>query len=190
MPRRTAYDRLDDKQLVELCNSGDSAEATRAFEAIYLRHKQFVIRVARRFVPDSDAALDVLQETFSYILRKFPPGGDGLQLTAKLTTLLYPVARNTAISLMRKSTRFDGADEADPDSLPSTATDQGSDIGGLVGCLSADRREVVMMRFVDDMSLQDIATALSIPLGTVKSRLHLALRDLRANPDTKKFFEP
>ena len=44
--------------------------------------------------------------------------------------------------------------------------------------------------FVDGLSLEEIATALSIPLGTVKSRLHNALNTLRADPRIQKFFEP
>ena len=59
-----------------------------------------------RYVGDHDLALDVLQETFSYLLRKFPPTGDGLTLRARLTTLLYPVAKNSAISQLRKQHRF------------------------------------------------------------------------------------
>ena len=47
-----------------------------------------------------------------------------------------------------------------------------------------------MLRVVDDLSLQEIADVLEIPLGTVKSRLHLAIRQLRNAPGTKKFFDP
>lgn len=44
------------------------------------------------------------------------------------------------------------------------------------------------MRFVDDMALAEIATALKIPLGTVKSRLHHGLKALRANPRCRQYF--
>jgi RNA polymerase sigma-70 factor (ECF subfamily) len=44
------------------------------------------------------------------------------------------------------------------------------------------------MRFVNDMSLQEIAAALNIPLGTVKSRLHNSLRTLRSDRRTKDYF--
>ena len=49
----------------------------------------------------------------------------------------------------------------------------------LVAGLPDGQREVVLLRFVDDMTLKEIAAALEIPLGTVKSRLHLALEALR-----------
>ena len=56
--------------------------------------------------------------------------------------------------------------------------------------LPETHREVVLMRFVDGLSLDEIATALDIPLGTVKSRLHNALNALRADPRVRKYFEP
>ena len=52
------------------------------------------------------------------------------------------------------------------------------------------RAEVLTLRFVDDLSLAEVAEALGIPLGTVKSRLHLALKELREDPQIKHLFEP
>ena len=69
-----------------------------------------MLRVALRFAPDIDTALDVLQDTFVQLLRRFPPTGDGITLTAKLTTLLYPIAKNSAISAARRAGRFPIAD--------------------------------------------------------------------------------
>ena len=89
-------DRRSDEELVEVCNVGDAHEAARAFEALYRRHRDFVLRVARRFTRDRELALDALQETFAYLLNKFPPAGAGLTLTARLPTLLYPAAKNAA----------------------------------------------------------------------------------------------
>lgn len=190
MRRADTMDRQSDEELVRLCNVGSADEAEAAFGSLYRRHKNFVLRVALRYVPDNDSALDVVQETFSYLLRKFPPGGAGLALTARLTTLLYPVAKNNAISLQRKASR-DGNADRDPDELPSAAdnSNEDRDVHSLLAGLPADRRELVTLRFVDDMSLNDIAAALDLPLGTVKSRLHAAIADLRKLPQVKEFFE-
>jgi DNA-directed RNA polymerase specialized sigma24 family protein len=46
-----------------------------------------------------------------------------------------------------------------------------------------------MLRFVDGLSLAEVAGAMDIPLGTVKSRLHNALQTLRADARTKDFFQ-
>jgi len=182
-------DRGSDKDLVAICNHGDEREAARAFEALYRRHKDYVLRIALRYVDDNDAALDALQETFAYVLKKFPPAGEGLTLTARFTSFLYPVAKNCAISLTRKSQRFPAADVR-PDDLPAARAPEGSDVSGAIRDLPDERREVIMLRFVDDLSLKEIADVLKIPLGTVKSRLHLAIKQLRNAPGTKKFFDP
>lgn len=177
---------VSDHDLVEICNHGSVAEAERAFGTLYERHKVFVIRVALRYVRHNDMALDVLQETFTYLLGKFPPTGDGLTLTSQLTTLLYPVAKNNAITLKRKADRFPSDTDRQPDDLPAMHTVESRDIGGLLSGLSEARREVIRLRFIDDMSLQEIAETLQIPVGTVKSRLHLAIKQLRESPGIKK----
>lgn len=177
---------VSDKTLLEVCNNGSAAEAERAFTTLYKRHKHFVLRVAMRYVRDHNMALDVLQETFCYLLRKLPPAGDGLDLTSQLTTLLYPVAKNSAISMLRKSNRFPSDADRKPDDLRAPVAQDGGDIGSLLAALSHERREVIQLRFVDDLSLQEIAEALQIPLGTVKSRLHLAIKQLRNSPEIEK----
>ncbi len=190
-----ALDRRSDRELVELCNRGDRDEAVQAFETLYRRHREYVTRVALRFGADRDAAVDVLQETFLYLLKKFPPTGEGLVLTAQLRSLLYPVAKNLTLSLQRQRARLDDSEEFDPDRLPAPDTADPLErdparLSSALARLSPERREVLLLRFVDDMSLQDIADTLSIPLGTVKSRLHLAVRELRDSPEIKEFGEP
>jgi RNA polymerase sigma-70 factor (ECF subfamily) len=59
-----------------------------------------------------------------------------------------------------------------------------------VARLTEGQREVLLMRFVDDMALEDIAVALDLPLGTMKSRLHHALAKLRENPQLRTYFLP
>lgn len=186
MARPGKTDQRSDQELVRLCNTGDAAEAARAFEVLYRRHKDYVVRVALRFVRDRDTALDVLQETFGYLLRKFPPTGEGLALTAQLTTFLYPVAKNSALTLVRKAERFPAAGDVEPDDLAQREVADSGDIASLLGALSGERREVILLRFVDGMSLEEIAAALEIPVGTVKSRLHLAIKQLRESPEIRQ----
>jgi len=183
-------DRRSDEELVDVCNVGDAESAAAAFEALYRRHRDFVLRVARRFTGDRDLALDALQDTFAYLLRKFPPAGDGLHLTAKLETLLYPVAKNSAITARRKAARLSGPGDAELDELPAAPEADGDSLDAALARLSPDRREVLTLRFVDDLSLAEIAAVLQVPLGTVKSRLHLAIKDLREDPRTKDLFDP
>ena len=183
-------DRRSDEELVAVCNVGDAYEAARAFEALYRRHRDFVLRVARRFTRDRELALDALQETFTYLLNKFPPAGEGLTLSARLQTLLYPAAKNAAITAMRKARRAAGAGDAELDDFPAEAPPDTEPIDAALVALSPERREVLTLRFVDDLSLAEIAVALDVPIGTVKSRLHLALKELREDSRIKDLFDP
>ena len=63
-----------------------------------------------------------------------------------------------------------------------------SELSAVLAILPDQQREVLLMRFVDDMSLQEIAAALDIPLGTVKSRLHNSLQILRSDRRTQDYF--
>jgi RNA polymerase sigma-70 factor (ECF subfamily) len=55
--------------------------------------------------------------------------------------------------------------------------------------LSLDRRQVMLLRFVDDLTIDEIAAAMAIPAGTVKSRLHHAIAALRQDPRIRKYFD-
>ena len=55
--------------------------------------------------------------------------------------------------------------------------------------LPTEQHETLLMRFVDDMTLQEIADALNVPLGTAKSRLRHALKTLRENERTRLYFD-
>jgi RNA polymerase sigma-70 factor (ECF subfamily) len=186
-------DRPSDNELVEACNHADADAATRAFEALYRRHRNYVLRVAMRHVRDAELAADVLQETFTYLLGLFPPTGKGLVLTARMTTYLYPVAKNFAISAARKHRRFPISEDVVLDDLPGApparSEVESDDLDRALARVGADRREILTLRFVDDLSLEEIAQALEIPLGTVKSRLHLAIKALREDPKIKDLFD-
>ena len=172
-----------DLELIDAANNGD----VRAFEALYRRYRDWVVSLAYRFCGHRDDALDVMQETFSYLLRKF----HGFILTAAMKTFLYPAVRNLAIAAARKRRRalFDDAILDDLPAPAETPAASREDLDVVFRSLSAEHREVVLMRFVDDMSLEAIATALCIPLGTVKSRLHHALARLREDKRTRDYFQ-
>ena len=172
-----------DEQLVKAANDGDAS----AFEALYYRHRDWVVSHAWRLTHHHEDALDVLQETFAYFFGKFP----GFRLSAQLRTFLYPAVRNFSIARLRKRRPDRELDRAEPE-LPSVPPDEGAvtrlDIDTLLTSLNEGDREVVSLRFLDGLSLKEIAQALEIPLGTVKSRLHNALRALRDDPRTREHF--
>lgn len=171
-----------DTELIDAFNRGDAV----AFDALYARYRDWVVAVAHRFTGNGEDALDVLQETFSYLLRK----RSHLYLSARMTTFLYPVVKHLALAARRKRGRYRSDDEAlealAADSNPTP--DSTSELIAAVRALSEPQREVLLLRFVDGLSLQEIAETLSIPLGTVKSRLNHAVAALRASPVTRRYF--
>lgn len=159
-----------DEELVAAAARGDG----RAFEALYYRHRDWVMGVAVRFAGERELALDVVQETFAYLHAKLPR----LKLTARLTTFLYPVAKHTALAMRRKRRGVAGPVVEDV-GLPAPAEGALGAYGALhaaVRALPEAQREVLLMRFVSGMEMAEIAAALELPVGTVKSRLHYALR--------------
>jgi RNA polymerase sigma-70 factor (ECF subfamily) len=171
-----------DEALIQGINRGDPS----ASEALYRRYSGWVYRLAWRFTGDRDLALDVLQETFAYLLAKSPR----LSLTSRMTTFLYPAVKNLAIAARRKQRRYASNEEVIL-SLPAREPQPGSSRAELAAALSAlseAQREVLLMRFVEDMEIREIAAALRIPEGTVNSRLHYALQALRTDERTRRYF--
>lgn len=179
------FEQFDDVALVARVNQGDEA----AFAVLYHRHKGWVAGLAYRWTGDREAALDVLQETFLYFVKKFP----GFQLTAKLQTFLYPAVRNLSIAARRKAGRYQSvnADEhkMEEEIAPTPVAGEDEQIQSALALLPEAQREVLLLRFVDGLDLAEIAGAMEIPLGTVKSRMHNALETLRQDSRTKKLFE-
>lgn len=183
MPPSAESDPRTDEQLVVAAQAGNSS----AFEVLYRRYRDWVIALAHRWSGNPDDALDVLQETFIYLLGKLP----GLHLSARMTTFLYPVVKHLAQAARRKRGRF-ASDEAALSAAgrPETNPFARTDLLEALAALPETQRETVLMRFVDDMELHEIAEALAIPVGTVKSRLHHALTMLRDDPRTRRYFNP
>ena len=173
-----------DEKLIKRINRGE----LEAFETLYHRYRDWVYALAYRFTRNHDLAQDVVQETFTHLLKKFP----GFRLTARMTTFLYPTVKFTALGMLRQRQRHAGAD-CDPDEIPvpapQTTDGSRSDLAAAMAVLPDAHRETVLMRFVDGFTLDEIAAALNIPAGTVKSRLNKALKTLRENPKIKQYFD-
>ena len=182
---KTDLDARSDLELVAAINAGDES----AFEVLYFRYRDWVTSLAYRFTGDESAALDVLQETFLYVLKKVP----GLHLTATFKTFIYPAVRNLSIAARDKAHRYQATEAqiAHVENTAATETRPGAqdDLASVLAALSEEHREVLLLRFVYGLDLVEVAEAINIPLGTVKSRLHNALALLRNSPKTRKFFE-
>lgn len=165
-----------DVLLVEAIRRGDR----QAFEKIYDRHSGWVLALAMRFLGDRDDALDVLSDTFEYLASRVGT----LTLTTSLRGFLYPVVRHRAIDKVRSRRAHVDVDELALVEASTAPEWMKPDLRRALAALPGTQREAVLMRFGDGLSLKEIAEALAVPEGTVKSRLHHALLSLR------RFFEP
>jgi RNA polymerase sigma-70 factor (ECF subfamily) len=132
---------------------------------------------------ETSDADDALQETLWLIVRRL----GALRDTALVRAWAYRIATREAMHLLRRARRHDSAEltEADAVAVEERATEPShlgvdADVLSHLDSLPAKAQVVVRLRFVEDLSQQEIAEALEIPLGTVKSRLAYGLERLRA----------
>jgi RNA polymerase sigma-70 factor (ECF subfamily) len=153
-----------------------------AFEEIVRLWEQPLFYYLRRLAPSEADAWELLQDTWLKLFRSLKSLRDPHTLPA----FLYTTARNTAISHLR-SRSFDDHEpcpEAPLDEQSAndiSAFDDAEQIHHALDQLPLLQREALTLYFLQDLSLQEMADVLDVPLGTVKSRLHyakLAIRNL------------
>ncbi|MEI6210796.1 MAG: sigma-70 family RNA polymerase sigma factor [bacterium] len=170
-------DAPDDRILMQRACQGDRE----AFSELVRRHQRPLMNFFRRCGVQTDAE-DLVQQTFIRLYRY----RDRYQPSAKLTTFLYLLARQVWIDELRRRQRTERLRkglEAEPQ-LEFVARGEGPergkmDIEAALAALPEGMRMVVVMSIYQNMVYEDIALALQIPVGTVKSRMFNALRLLR-----------
>jgi RNA polymerase sigma-70 factor, ECF subfamily len=171
----------NDQSLIDAINRGPPEDRP-AFEQMYRRHRAFVYRIALRFSRNPTAAADIMQNTFLAFWGKFP----GFVLQGRVTTFLYAVTRNCAMQERRKSPSLEPVGEVQTiHNFPA----EFAPLRAAVQNLPEPQQEVLLMRIVDEMSVSEVAIALGIPTGTVKSRLHTALETLRQDHRASDYFQ-
>jgi RNA polymerase sigma-70 factor, ECF subfamily len=155
-------------------------ERTALLRALHDEHAPALWRYVVRLTHDEAFAHDVVQETLLRAWRR-PQILDQSESSAR--AWLFTVARNLVID-DRRSARAQHEFGADP--LPERATTDQTDavldswlIADALAGLSTEHRAVVVCAYYQGHSVAECATLLDIPAGTVKSRLHYALRALR-----------
>ncbi|MDA0224756.1 MAG: sigma-70 family RNA polymerase sigma factor [Proteobacteria bacterium] len=135
-------------------------------------------RYARALVGERNAADDLVQDTLERALVKFHlwrPGSD-------LRAWLFAIMHNVHVNHVRARREFTAFDDEAPE-IPVRATQeialQGRDLGRAVAQLPEGQREVLLLIVLEDMSYQNVADALGIPIGTVMSRLSRAREKVR-----------
>ncbi len=174
-----------DSDLVRRCLAGDE-DASRELVRRYERGVYFLIWQIVRNVED---ARDLTQETFVKAFRAL----DRFERDRRFLCWINRIATNTALDFLRSRRRMESLD-ADPedDKAPLTLVDPGplpseeSDrhqiqeaLDRLVERLSPPYRVAIHLRYVQQLSYEEIAEILNVSVGTVKSRLHRSHEQLR-----------
>jgi RNA polymerase sigma-70 factor (ECF subfamily) len=172
--------RLD--ELIEvIARSADRAAFAELFGHFAPRVKAYMIRLGA----DDRAAEDLTQETLLTVWRR-AASFDRRQAGA--ATWIFTIARNKRIDLIRRERRPE-IDPEDPALVPPPAGDAHDVLSAAedeervrraLGCLPAEQAEMLRLAFFEDLSHGRIAELRGMPLGTVKSRIRLALARLRS----------
>ena len=166
------YTGIETFELYRRFRSGDE----KAFEELYTRLSGGLFNYCVRLLGDWHCAEDVLVETFTKLAKS------NLNDQRNLKAWMYRVATNACYSLFRKRKTerkyLESAYRAYADDR-TPAFVREVEVQRLLRVLPEHQRMVVILRFYEKMSLQEIAEVLCCPLGTVKSRMHQALKKLR-----------
>ena len=183
---------LPDADVVRLAQEGRE----RAFRELVRRYERPVFSLVYRMVRDREASEDLAQETFVKILNHI----DKYSPEFKFSSWIFKIANNVAIDFLRRkqldTVSLDGsphartAAEAAASSLELAADQEsaldelearelGAAIEQAVAGLRPMYRACIMLRHVEGRSYEEIASALDLPLGTVKTYIHRARHELR-----------
>ena len=151
-----------------------------AFESIVQMWERPLFYYLRRLAASESDTWDLLQETWLKVFRSI----GSLRDPRTLPAFLYKTARNTAISRLRKR-EFDEIGAIFWDKSPESSTDEyavfdnAERVHHALDQLPLPQREALTLFFLQDLSLEEIAALLGVPLGTVKSRLHYGKATIR-----------
>ncbi len=180
-----------DEQLLQQFLTGNE----RAFKDLMKRYREPILNFVYRFLGDYDDAVDVAQETFIRVYRF----GHTFQGEVKFSTWLYTIAANLARSELKRYRRKHGSllsavfgkgDDAETWDIPDEqyrpdervdSTRISQEVQKALMRVSPSYREMVVMRDIQQMSYEEIASITNTELGTVKSRINRGRQQLQTH---------
>jgi RNA polymerase sigma-70 factor, ECF subfamily len=167
-------EQLRQRTLVIACQLGDR----RALDRLFERHHAALGYYLRRML-NRDDVLDVQQDVWLTVIRRIGQ----LREPASFAVWLYKIARRHALDRLSSADcaflSTDALEVADSREEPQFDTEDAERIHREIAHLSAKHREVLALRFMDELSYDEIAQVLGCTTGTVRSRLHYAKLALR-----------
>ena len=180
---RHEEDRRTDRELVYAARDGDML----AFDALFYRYRDGIFRLGLAITKDPSAAEEIAVDTFTRAHRALAR----LEPEGSLRPWLYRVAVNLSYNRRpRKNVIISPLEDSANDTLqseersPSALAEQAEVrriVLAAVDTLGPKHRIVVVLHYLNGLNLAEIAQVVDCPIGTVKSRLHYALRRLRTH---------
>jgi RNA polymerase sigma-70 factor (ECF subfamily) len=166
----------DDKTLMERCIKGDR----QAFEVLLVRYEKPVYNAAYRMLHSPDAARDVTQTVFLKVFERI----DQFDPQRRFFSWIYRITLNESINWLKKSNRLDPIDDNTADDSIGPEKEAGNQqlsesMQAALMTISADYRQVIVLKHMLGCSYREIAEVLDIPEKTVKSRLYTARQQLK-----------
>ncbi|MEK3883054.1 sigma-70 family RNA polymerase sigma factor [Paenibacillus sp. PL2-23] len=174
----------EEQQLLLSISNGDAAALTR----LYDRYEKTVYAFAFRFVGDAMLAEEIVQELFMRIWNHADRYDIG---QGKVSTWMFAITRNIAIDQLRKRHNRTAAQTTDTkpleslvdrDGTPEEQYDKkwvGEKVKNAIEQLNDDQRQVLDLIYYQGYTHQEVSQNKGIPLGTVKSRIRLAMKQLK-----------
>lgn len=181
------YHKLTDEDLVTAYAGGDNE----AFDTLLARHKTKLFNFILSLVKDTDVADDIFQETFIKVITTIKQGR--YHESGRFGAWIGRIARNLAIDTFRqeRAEATVSADDADRDILNRRDIADGTiedviidlqiedDVRRLVELLPTSQREVLTMRYYQDLSFKEIAELTGVSINTALGRMRYAILNLR-----------
>jgi RNA polymerase sigma-70 factor (ECF subfamily) len=165
----------DEKELLSRCRAGELA----AFDVLLNRYRERVLNLAFQLLGDNAAAEDVAQEVFVNVFASIAQfRGD-----AAFFTWLYRLTLNACHANARRHKKWISYEEEEHATTDTASTESHAiahlSVQRALNELSPTLRSVLVLREMQELSYEDIAQILDLPIGTVRSRLHEGRRRFR-----------
>ena len=166
---------LTDLQCLTALNKGDDE----ALVELYGRYSKGVFNYILRLIGDVEASEDILQEVFVAVWQ----GARTFRRRSSVKTWIYRIAHNQTVSWLRRQKRIDAVKDTSIDSPPDPEESlevnwRANEVREAIEQLSPAHRATVELVFAQGLSYAEIGEILGCPVGTVKSRISNATRQL------------